>query len=227
MTVSQVIIFGTGPSADVAMQMFEECTSKRVKCFTVDREYIRADSHNGRPLIPFDELAANEDRHAVEFFVSVGYSQMNQTRKIKFSAVKEHGFKVASLVHPKVNLPSDFVAGENCFIMNDVHIHPCVEIGDDNFIWSGTTLCHHVKVGSHCWFTSGSMVAGNTRIGNQCFFGIGSVLTNNLTIGNECFVGAGALVSADMSSNQVVIRAADVKHRLNSNDFLTLINNRF
>ena len=48
--------------------------------------------------------------------------------------------------------------------MNDVHIHPIVKIGNNNFIWSGAIISHHVEVGNNCWFTSGSSVAGKTII---------------------------------------------------------------
>lgn len=227
MIKKDIIIFGTGPSADVAFQMFEELTDKKIKCFSVDREYIKQKSFNGRPVVAFEDILLQEDRDNVEVFVAIGYGNLSEVRKAKVNQVKDSGFSLTSLIHPKTNLPNDFTHGENCLIMNDVNIHPRVMIGDNNFLWSGATICHHVAVGSHCWFTSGSMIAGNSSVGDNCFFGAASTVTNNISVGNFCFVGAGALVSGDMASGQVIIRKADKIYPLKSVDFLSLIGNKF
>ena len=227
MTKTNVLIFGTGPSADVAAQIFEEFTNHQVLGFTVDRAYIRGPIHEGKPVVAYEEVVKTYNRNDTKIFVSVGYAGLNKIRQQKCSQVIADGFELASLIHPKANLPSDFKHGYNCFIMNDVNIHPCVEIGDNNFIWSGSTLCHHVNVGSHCWFTSGSLVAGNTKVGSNCFFGAGAIATNSIEMGDHCFIGAGALVSKSIDDNVVIVREGDQKHRLNSEQFIKLLGNNF
>ena len=111
--------------------------------------------------------------------------------------------------------------------MQDVHIHPLVKIGNNNFIWSGSIISHHVKIGNHCWFTSGSSIAGKTVIGNNCFFGINSTIVNDIKIGNEVFIGAGALVNKSIKKKSTIIRKSDLLYGLKSNDFIKLIKNNF
>ena len=92
-------------------------------------------------------------------------------------------------------------------------------------VWS--IISHHVKVGNHCWFTSGSSVAGNTEIKNNCFFGLNSSIINNIKVGNKCFVGAHSLVSKNLKNKSVVISPPSTKHKLNSEQFTVLIDNKF
>ena len=141
--------------------------------------------------------------------------------------IKKDGFKLTSIIHPKSNISKNVKIGENCFIMQDIHIHPFVKIGNNNFIWSGSIICHHVKIGNNCWFTSGSSVAGQAVIGNNCFFGINSTITNNIKIGSECFIGAQTLVSKNLKKKEVVIKPSDNVNKLDSTQFLNLINGKF
>lgn len=223
----KLFIFGTGTAAEVAHQIISEHFNYHFGGFIVDEKFKNSETYIGESLYSFEDFLVMETPESAEIFVSLGYNNLNAIRKEKCEQVKEHGFCLASLIHPKANLPKDFCYGENSFIMNDVHIHPCVKIGKNNFLWSGTILCHHVQVGNDCWFTSGSMVAGNSHVGNECFFGIGAVVTNDLTIGNRCFIGAGSLVSKNTDDNSVVIKPGDPPHKLSSDQFLKLISNNF
>lgn len=227
MPKKNVIIFGTGPGAAVAAQMFDEVTSHTVAGYAVDENYKTGDNHLSKPLYSVEYVLKNFSPQQYEIFISIGYRSLNSIRKEKCEMVWRHGFKSPSLIHPNANLPLDFVHGQNCFIMSGACIHPCVEIGDNNFIWGGATLSHHVRVESDCWFTAGSTVAGNTQIGSGNFFGASSIIINDLKIGDNCFIGAGALVSKSLESQSVVLREGDPLHRLDSRQFLSLIQNRF
>lgn len=225
--LKKIVIFGMGPSAEVVTQICEEFELFEIVAYTVDKDFVTQERYLSKPLIPFDDLHLKFPASDYGVFVCVGYGQMNTVRERIWKKVKTIGYRTPSVVHPNSHLPGDFVHGDNCFIMNDVHIHPCVEIGKNNFIWSGTTLCHHVKVGDHCWFTSGSSVAGNSNIGHNCFFGINSVVTNNIKIGPKSFIGAGALASKNLKSKTVIIKQQDGVFKLDSSQFMSLIGNNF
>lgn len=227
MPKKNVIILGTGTAAAVAAQMFDEGTSHTVAGFAVDESYKTSDIHLSKPLYSLEYVLKSFSAQQYEIFIAIGYRNLNDIRKEKCEIVWRHGFNSPSLIHPNVHLPLDFVYGQNCLIMSGACIHPCVEIGDNNFIWGGATLSHHVRVESDCWFTAGSTVAGNTQIGSGNFLGASSIIINDLTIGDNCFVGAGALVSKSLGSQSVVLREGDPLHRLDSRQFLSLIQNRF
>jgi sugar O-acyltransferase (sialic acid O-acetyltransferase NeuD family) len=223
----KLIIFGDGPAAEVVASIVNEYKIFEIECVTVDKKYMNKNKLLSHKIIEYEKIKKIKNKKNFLFFVSLGYSNMNKDRQNVCKKIKDDGFKLTSIIHPKSNISKNVKIGENCFIMQDIHIHPFTKIGKNNFIWSGSIICHHVTIGNNCWFTSGSSVAGQTVIGNNCFFGINSTITNNLKIGNECFIGAQTLVSNNLKKKKVIIKPSDPINKLNSEQFLKLINNKF
>jgi sugar O-acyltransferase (sialic acid O-acetyltransferase NeuD family) len=223
----KLIIFGDGPSAEVIASIVDEYKIFEIECFTIDKKYMKKNKLLSYKIIEYEKIKNIKNKKDFLFFVSIGYSNMNKDRQYICKKIKKDGFKLTNIIHPKSNISENVKIGENCFIMQDIHIHPFVKIGNNNFIWSGSIICHHVKIGNNCWFTSGSSVAGQTLIGNNCFFGINSTITNNIKIGNECFIGAQTLVSKNLKKKEVIIKPSDNVNKLDSKQFLNLINGKF
>ena len=223
----KLVIFGLGEAADILFFFFKHHSEYTPVAFTVDKDYILSDSYNGLPVIAFEDVETIYDPNIHVMFVAIGYRRLNEFRAIKLEVAKEKGYEIISYIHPEAGVPSDLIIGENCFVMNNVHIHPHVKIGDNVFIWSGTILGHHSSVGNHCWFTSGVNIAGNVNIGSNCFFAINSTVTNNVTIGDRCFLGANSLVNRDLENDKVMIAPATKEFSLNSKQFLDMISDKF
>ncbi|WP_440655396.1 acetyltransferase [Candidatus Pelagibacter sp. HIMB1506] len=223
----KILIFGNGPSAEVVYRILKKIKRYEFTGFTVDKKYIKKKKIFGYPVFDFKYFLKKFPKKKYDIFISVGYSNMNSNRETIYNKLKKLGYNCPNIFDPSANIPEDLIIGDNNFIMNDVHIHPIVKMGNNNFIWSGSIISHHVKVGNHCWFTSGSSVAGNTKIGNNCFFGLNSSIINNIKIGNKCFIGARSLVSKNLKNKSVVISPPSTKHKLNSEQFTVLIDNKF
>jgi sugar O-acyltransferase (sialic acid O-acetyltransferase NeuD family) len=157
-------------------------------------------------------------------FVCLGYHEMNALRARKVAEAKIKGYSLVSYVHPQSGVPDDFVHGENCFIMNNVMVHPFVRLGDNVFVWSGAMIGHHSVIGDHCWITSCANISGLVNIGRQCFLAVNATIGHGITIGNECFIGANALVTKCTEDNQVFIAESSKAYRLNSRAFLKMSN---
>jgi UDP-3-O-[3-hydroxymyristoyl] glucosamine N-acyltransferase len=155
-------------------------------------------------------------------FVAVGYQELNQVRELKCLEAKKKGFSLVSCIGEKANIPSDLIYGENCFIMDNVMIHPCVQLGMNNFIWSGVMIGHHSKIGNHCWLTSSSQVSGGVNMGDRCFLSINATIGNQLNVGDDCFFGANSLVTKCTKNKEVYLTQSTAAHRLNSFQFLKL-----
>jgi sugar O-acyltransferase (sialic acid O-acetyltransferase NeuD family) len=189
---------------------------------TVDEKFLSHDKKWGLPIVPFETLELKFSPKDYYMFVAVGYQELNQVREKKCLKAKKKGFSLVSCIGDKANIPSDLIYGENCFIMDNVMIHPCVQLGMNNFIWSGVTIGHHSKIGNHCWFTSSSQIAGGVSVGDRCFFSINSTISNQLKIGDDCFFGANSLVTKCTMDKQVYLQQSTSVHRLNSRQFLKL-----
>jgi len=215
-----IIIFGVGKIADVIQFYMREESQLPVKAFTVDAKYIAGTEFNGLPVVAFEDIEKNYPPEKYAMFIAIGYHDLNAVRAQKMKAAEEKGYEIISYIHPDSSVPSDLIIGKNCFIMNNVCIHPRVTLGDDVFVWSGTIIGHHSKIGNHNWLTSGTNISGNVTIGNKCFFAINSTLGHSITIGNDVFVGANALITKNVEDGKVVIKESDKPIKLTSKQFL-------
>lgn len=204
------------------MHYFRQLSEYNVVALTVDENFLSDDKKWGLPIVPFENLESKYSPLDYHMFVAVGYQQLNQVRAQKCLEAKSKGFSLVSCIGQNANIPNDLIYGENCFIMDNVMIHPCVQLGMNNFIWSGVMIGHHSKIGNHCWFTSSSQVAGGVNIGDCCFLSINATIGNQLTVGDNCFLGANSLVTKGTKDNEVYLQLSTSAHRLKSGQFLKL-----
>ncbi len=217
-----VIIYGNGTVAEVVYYFMHNDSCVEVAAFTIDKTFKNGDTFFDLPLVDFDELESLYPPDAYAMFIAVGYHDMNALRATRLAEARAKGYEIASYVHPDAGIPQNLKYGENCFIMNQVHIQPYVELGDNVFVWSGAHIGHHCKIGHHCWLASGANIAGRVTVGNCCLFAVGATVGNRVTIGNHCFLGANTLLSKDLTDEQVLIAESTKPFRLNSRQFFKL-----
>jgi sugar O-acyltransferase (sialic acid O-acetyltransferase NeuD family) len=222
--MKDIIIFGIGKIADVIQFYMREESGLPVKAFTVDSGYITENTFNDLPVVAFEDIEKNYPPEKYSMFVAVGYHDLNAVRGQKIKEAEAKGYEIISYIHPDASAPKDLVHGKNCFIMNNVCIHPRVKLGDNVFVWSGAMIGHHSTIGNDCWFTSCANISGNVTIGNNCFFAVNSTVGHSVTIGNEVFIGANALVTKCLEDGKVVITESDKAIKLNSKQFLKFSN---
>ena len=220
----EIIIFGTGVNADVIQFYMREVSGWPVKAFTVNEKYIQSDTFNGLPVIPFEDIEKKYSPDKYCMFVIAGYHDLLAINAGKILEVEAKGYETISYIHPESGIPKDLVYGNNCFIMNNVNIHPRVRLGNNVFVWSGAIIGHHSKVGSNNWFASGAAISGNVTIGNNCFFAVNCTIGHSISIGNEVFIGANTQVIKSVEDGGVIIAEADKPIKLNSKQFLKFSN---
>ena len=220
----EIIIFGIGKIADVIQFYMREESNLPVRAFTVDQQYITAPDFNGLPVVAFESIQETYPPARFSIFIAIGYHDLNAVREQKMKEAEEKGYEIISYIHPDSSAPKDLVHGKNCFIMNNVCIHPRVKLGDDVFVWSGAIIGHHSKIGNHNWLTSATNISGNVTIGNNCFFAINSTVGHSVNIGNEVFAGANTLIIKNVENGKVIIKESDKPIKLNSKQFLKFSN---
>lgn len=215
-----LVIFGTGKIAEVvSYYAMQECGCT-VAAFTVDSGHKQSDTFLGRPVIKFEQLPMLYPPHRYDMFVAIGYHDLNQLRAAKFDATRSLGYKLVSVVSPKTSLPDNVVYGDNCFIMPPCIVHPCVQLGNNVFVWSGAMIGHHSVIADHCWFTSNCNIGGNVVMGQNCFVALNATIGHSVRIGNQCFLGANTLVTKDLEDERVVIAESSKPIKLSSSQFL-------
>ncbi len=220
--MSKLVVFGTGQTSDIVSYYLERDSEHEIVAYTVDREHLYKDLHNGKPVIPFEQVQDRYSPSEYRMFVAVGYSNLNKLRAEKYQAAKDKGYSFITYIHSRADVMDASQIGDNCFILEHQSIQAFSTIGNNCFIWSGVLIAHHCTVKDHCWITSEASIAGNSTIGERCFIGINATIGHMIAIGDDCLVGAGALVTKSIGNGSVLISKSTELYKLNSEQFLRI-----
>lgn len=219
-----IVIFGAGKIAEVLLYYFQNHSDREVIACTTNQSYLPGNSWNNLPTVPFENLVETYSPSEFDLFVALGYQDLNNLRQDKCEEARKMGYSLASYIHPDSGLPSDCVHGDNCFVMNNVMIHPRVCMGNNVFVWSGAMIGHHSIIGDNCWLTSCCNISGSVTLGRNCFMAVNSTITNSVEVGKNCYIGANVLVASSAVDDAVYIANASKQFRLNSQQFLRMSN---
>jgi sugar O-acyltransferase (sialic acid O-acetyltransferase NeuD family) len=204
--MADLLIFGAGDIARLAHRYFETDSPHTVAAFTVDRDYRKADSFCGLPLVDFETAPERYPAQRFQMFVALSYARMNRLRADKYFRAKEIGYSLVSYVSSRCSYLTE-PPGDNCFILEDNTVQPFVRIGNNVTLWSGNHVGHDSTVDDHCFVTSHVVISGNVKIGAYCFLGVNSTLRNSIVVAPETLVGAGAVIMKDTKPKGVYLPA--------------------
>ncbi len=219
-----LVIFGIGKIAEVVFYYAKEECDFNIAAFCVDGQYKVNERFQGLPVVSFEEVATVYPPDKYDMFVAVGYHDLNKFRAKKCDEAIQKGYKLVSVISPQANVPSNVSTGWNCFIMPPALVHPCVQIKNNVFIFSGAMVAHHSLIEDHCWLTSCCNISGNVHIGANTFVAVNATVGHSVKIGKNCFLGANSLVTKDLEDDKVVIAESTKPIRLNSSQFLKMSN---
>lgn len=200
----KIVLFGIGTLADLALHYFTSDSQYDVAAFTVDKKYVQAATHRGKPLVPFEEVAERFPPSDHCMFVAVGYVDCNQVRASKCRQARELGYELATYVSSD-SINRSKKMGENCFIFEGAILQPFTELGDGVIVWPGTILSHHSIVGECCYLSPNVTICGNVKLGNNIFVGAGAVIKDAIAIQNDIVIGMGSVVTTDLHRSGVYV----------------------
>jgi sugar O-acyltransferase (sialic acid O-acetyltransferase NeuD family) len=215
--MTDLVIFGTSSFARIVDSLVEEAGRYRVVAFTVDA--CRRDSERflDRPVVAFEELESHYPPDTnVEVLVAVGYSQMNEVRRIKYEALKAREYRLASYVSPRQHIPSTVELGEHVMLLDENSLQPFCRLGNNVILWSRNVIGHEAAIDDHCFLSSGTVVGGHAKVGKGCFFGISASVSPRVTLGDRVFLGPGAVAGDNLADESVLTGPKSVLRKVTS-----------
>lgn len=204
-TTKPLIIYGAASFASLAAHTLIHDNNRRLAAFTVDTGYVKNGTHDGYPLVAFDEVAEKFPPDAHEMLLPLGYKGMNALRADRLAQAKEMGYSISKLVSRHSCVAHGIHIGENVFIYEHAIVQAYAQLGFNVTIRAGANIGHHTRVGNHTFIASSVATGGNVTIGERCFIGLGAVLRDGVRIGDRCFIGAGAVVVSDTEPDSVYV----------------------
>ena len=213
----QLIIFGAGKIAEAVTYYFERDSEYTIEAYVVDDAFAKTETFLKKPLVKLSEVEQKYAPSSYAVFVATGYQGINQLRTSKYEHFQQLGYSFASYVSPFVK--GDFTIGENTIVMDNAVVQPCVQFGNNVFVWGGAMVGHHAVIEDHCWLTGGCLIGGITKLGKSTFVGLGATIGNEVQIGEKCMVGASTLTTKSIKDKTVLMVGPTEAHRLNSDQF--------
>jgi len=200
-----VVIYGNGQVAELAMTRFAADSPHRVVGFTVDGAFVRQPVLHGLPVVPFEEAERHFPPDRVRLFVAVGPTQCNRIRGERFEQARSRGYRFASYVSPRAFVAHGVEIGENAAVGEGVIVHPFVRLGDNVHIGTASVISHHCVLGDHSFLAVGCLLAGNVRVGARCFLGARATVRDHVVIGEASVIGTGVTVLRNVAATSVLV----------------------
>ncbi len=213
---NSLVVFGTRQIAEVLAWYIERESDYRIAAFTVDGAFLTDSQFQGRPVVPFEDVALHFPPAHHNMFIALSYAKMNRVRAEKCAAAKAAGYKLISHVSPRAQVWDGLQIGENSFVMEHNVIQPFAQIGANSTLWAGNHIGHHAVIGDNCFLASHIVVSGSVRISDNCFIGVNATLRDGITVAARCLIGAGTLILGDTQPDQVFMAEPTVASRVPS-----------
>lgn len=225
--MKDLVVFGLGKIADVALHHFHRDGEYRVVALTCDAAWMSVTAvpkipQFGLPVIPFEDIERHYPPESVSMFVAIGYHELNAVRARKCDEAKAKGYQLISYVSPRADCGAWLELGQNCLILDGVGIQPGVRIGNNVSIWNNTLIGHHSVVQDDCWIAAGATLGGLVTLGARSFVGLNATVGGDLSIGEDSFLGAASLVLKGAPPKSVFIARGTDRFRLESDEFLRM-----
>ncbi|WP_219064094.1 acetyltransferase [Pseudomonas sp. UMAB-08] len=203
--ITDVVLFGADTFASLAWFCLTNDSLYRVQAFTVDASYRSVSSHEGLPVVSFENLSEHYPPDKVRLLFPLGYHAINGLRRDRYQQAKAMGYEFISYVSSRASTWPDLHIGENSLIYEHAIIQPFARIGSNVIIRSGAHISHHCQVADHAFVAAGVTLGGNVVVGEQAFIGLGAVLRDGLRIAERSFIGAGSVVLKDTEADGVYV----------------------
>lgn len=140
--------------------------------------------------------------------VAIGH---NATRATVAAWLQAHGFELATVIHPSVQLGKGVRIGEGSFLAAGVVVNCDAVLGRNVIVNTAASVDHDCQVGEAVHLAPGCRLCGHVSVGMQSLLGAGVVVIPSVRIGALVLVGAGSTVIADLSNG---VRVAGSPARL-------------
>jgi sugar O-acyltransferase (sialic acid O-acetyltransferase NeuD family) len=201
----EVVIYGNGQVAELAMARFISDSPHRVLGFTVDRAHIHQPVLHGLPVVPFEDVERQFPPERVRMYVAVGPTQCNRIRAERYLQARARGYRFVGYVSSRAYVAPGAQVGENVLVGEGAIVHPFVRLGDNVHIGTASVIGHHSVLADHCFLAVGCLLAGNVKVGARSFLGARATVRDHVTIGESSVIGTGVTLLRNTAASTVLV----------------------
>ncbi len=205
MKTKQLIIIGTGETAEIAFEYFTHDSEYEVVGFSVNKEYLKEGNFYNKPVFAFEDIEVQFPPEKFEVYVAISYVKLNRVRAKMFNEAKAKGYTCANYISSRAFVWHNVKFGENVFVFENNVIQHHVQLGNNIILWSGNHIGHRTIIKDHVYLSSHCVISGFCEIGEYSFLGVNSTFNDNLKIGKDNIIGSGALMVKSTEEGKLMV----------------------
>ncbi len=202
-----IVLYGAGGHARVVIDMIREGRRDLHIVAIVDDGDDRPQEVMGIPVVgDADRLSEFRNRGVDMAALGIGAVTHNALRAQLFERLKDQGFRLPNLIHPRASVEPSVRMGRGNQIFAGATISSNVRLGDNVIVNSNAVISHDCHIEDHVHLTPGSLLAGGVDVGPRSVVGMGSTIYLGVEIGADVVITNGNHVLNDVSSEEVIRR---------------------
>jgi sugar O-acyltransferase (sialic acid O-acetyltransferase NeuD family) len=202
----RIVILGAGGHARVLIDLVREGYRDRIIVGTVDDDPSAAPDCLGVPLLgASDRLEQLRSDGIEEALLGVGAVTNNALRARLYRRLRDSGFHVPTLIHPRAAVEPSARMLPGCQIFAGAIVGSAVALGENVIVNSGAVVSHDCVIGSHVHITPGAILAGAVTVGENSVIGMGVTVYLGIKIGANVTIGNGVHIFRDVPDNATIM----------------------
>ena len=176
--------------------------SKWKEIVFVDDAADTINSPRDLPVYTYSELKKHFSTENIEFCIAIGEPYF---RKKIFDNLINDEMKLATLIHPDVDIPKSTSIGEGTIICKYVSITCDISIGQNVYIHPMACIGHDAIIKENSVVSSFVDIPGECNIGSCTYLAINVILKQGITVGNNSIIGMGSVVYNHIPNGVIAI----------------------
>mgnify|MGYP001322043137 CR=1 FL=1 len=158
---------------------------------------------DGLPVFGSADLLNFAQENEVKYAISAIGN--NIIRSEKYNFLKNEGFRMLSIVHPRALIDTKVTYGDNVIIEMGTAIHTNSNIGNNVFLGGDALIGHHNNIGNHVLIGGNVSFGGAVIVEDYVSIGVGASIKPGVCLGEGSVVGVGAAVVNDVKPGDIVV----------------------
>jgi len=202
--MDKIVLIGGGGHCKVIMDAIKQGNQFFIEGI-VDKVLGSGQKVWGIPVIGDDgKLEELYSKGLKRAFIAVGSVGDCSVRKSIYNKLKEIGFILPTIIHPKAIVAESAELGEGTFVAAGAVINPDVKIGKNVIVNTASSVDHDCCIGNFVHIAPGVTLSGTVHVGEATHIGTGTNVVQGVKIGKGCMIKAGVTVKRIVADNKIV-----------------------
>lgn len=195
---NKIILVGGGGHCKVIIDAIESAGKFKIYGI-IDSSLPRGTAVLNIEVLGKDDMLPQLFKKGIGYaFISVGSVGNTETRNKIYKNLKDIGFDLPVIVHPKAIVSKYVEFGEGAFVAAGAVINAGTKIGNNVIVNTLSSVDHDCEIGDFVHIAPGATLSGGVKVGDCVHVGVGARIVQCLNIKENSFIKAGALITENI-----------------------------